>query len=524
MAKILITEKISESGIEQLHEAGHSVEVRLALEPAELLEAVTDCDALIVRSQTQVTEEVLLAAKQMRIIARAGIGVDNVDTEAATRQGIVVVNAPRANALSAAEHTLGLILAQARHIPQAHADLIAGNWNRSRFQGVELAEKTLGIVGFGQIGQLIAERASSFGMYIIAHDPYIPQERFRQLGAEPRALEEIIAEADFVTLHVAKTPETTGLVNAKLLAHAKPTLRVVNVSRGGIIDENDLAEAIQSGQIAGAALDVFEEEPLTDSPLFGLPGVVVTPHLGASTIEAQEKAGISVAKQVSNMLAGRLPRFAVNIHASQTPEELLPYLSLCEQLGGIFGSLVKSLPETVEIEFSGQIGEVDTKMGMLAMLTGLLSPVCDDPVSYVNAEEVARNRGIEVRVINTSAPKDYVSEVTLRGGGHGVGGALLGVRAEPRIIWMEGHRVDQPPSDHMVVIRNNDKPGVIGAIGQVMGEMGVNISDMDVGAGVEANEALILLATDKAADDETVERLRALDAVRSVRAINLSAV
>lgn len=320
MAKILITEKIAESGIEQLREAGHSVEVRLALEPAELLEAVADCDALIVRSQTQVTEEVLLAARQMRIVARAGIGVDNVDTEAATRQGIVVVNAPQANAISAAEHTLGLILAQARHIPQAHADLIAGNWNRSRFQGVELAEKTLGIVGFGQIGQLIAERAASFGMYIIAHDPYIPQEHFRQLGAEPRALEEIIAEADFVTLHVAKTPETTGLVNAKLLAHAKPTLRVVNVSRGGIIDEGDLAEAIQSGQIAGAALDVFEEEPLTDSPLFGLPGVVVTPHLGASTIEAQEKAGISVAKQVSNMLAGRPPRFAVNIPASQTAE------------------------------------------------------------------------------------------------------------------------------------------------------------------------------------------------------------
>ena len=521
MAKVLVAEKIAEPGLEQLREAGHLVDVRLGLEPAELLEAVADCDALIVRSQTQVTEEVLAAAEHLKIIARAGIGVDNVDTEAATARGVVVVNAPRANAISAAEHTLGLILSQARHIPQAHADLVGGGWNRSQFQGVELSEKTLGIVGFGQIGQLIAERAAAFHMRIVAYDPYISFDRFRQLGAEPKTLEEIFAEADFITLHVAKTPETTGMVNAELLAKAKPTLRIVNVSRGGIINEADLAEAIKAGVVAGAALDVFDEEPPAGSPLLGLPGVVVTPHLGASTKEAQEKAGVSVATQVGNMLAGKLPRFAVNIHAAQTPEELLPYLPLCETLGGIFGSLVRNLPDTVEIEFSGLIGEVDTKMGMLAMLTGLLSPVCDDPVSYVNAEEIARSRGLEVRAINTSAPKDYVSEVTLRGGGHGVGGALLGVRAEPRIIWLEGHRVDQPPSDHMVVIRNDDKPGVIGAIGHVMGEMGINISDMDVGAVAEDNEALILLATDKPADSETVEKLRNLAAVRQVRAINL---
>ncbi len=520
MAKVLITEKIAQAGLEQLEGAGHTVRVRLGLQPAELLEAVADCDALIVRSQTQVTAQVLEAAANLKIVARAGVGVDNVDTEAATHRGVVVANAPLSNSLSAAEHTLGLLLAQARNIPQAHADLTDGSWNRSQFQGVELSDKTLGVVGFGRIGQLVAERAASFNMRVVAYDPYIPDELFKRLQVEELSLEQLFSEADFITLHVAKTAETTNLVNAQMLSKAKPSLRLINVSRGGVVNERDLAEAIKSGIIAGAALDVFEQEPTTDSPLFELPQVVVTPHLGASTAEAQDKAGISVANQVAQMLAGRLPRFAVNIQAGQAPKELMPFLPLCEQLGEIFNGLARALPATIEIEFSGQIAEADTKMGVIAMLAGLLRPISVQPISYVNAEEVAASRGLEVRAVNTTTPKDYLSEVTLKGGRHEVGGTLLGVRSQPQIVWMEGHRVDLPPANHMVVIRNHDRPGVIGEVGRVLGEANINVSDMDVGVAT-SQEALIMLSTDSEVDDEAAKRLRAIEAVTEVRVINL---
>ena len=522
MAKVLITETISAAGIDQLAAAGHTVEVQLELSPAELTAAVSDCEALIVRSQTQVTAEVLDAASELKIVARAGVGVDNVDMEAATRLGVVVANAPQSNSLSAAEHTMGLLLAQARNIPQAHGDLTAGNWNRGQFQGVELSGKTLGIVGFGRIGQLVAERAASFHMNIVTYDPYIPEDLCKRLRVEQVSLEQLFSQADFVTLHVAKTAETANLVNAELLAQAKPQLRLINVSRGGVINEADLAAAIESGQIAGAALDVFETEPpAADSPLLALPQVVVTPHLGANTAEAQDKAGQSVASQVVQMLDGQLPRYAVNLSAGQTSSEMLAFLPLCEKLGGIFTGLVETLPATLEIELSGQIAAADTKMGITAVLAGLLRQVSEQPISYVNAEEVARSRGLTVRAINTTTPKDYVSEVTVKGGGHEVGGTLIGVRSEPRLIKMEGHNVDLPPAQHMVAIRNHDRPGTIGRVGQVLGEAGINISNMDVGvASEQPGEALIMLATDTEVGTATAEQLRQLDAVIDVRVIN----
>lgn len=312
MAKVLVTEKIAPAGLAQLKAAGHTVNQQLGLDEAGLLDAIADCDALIVRSQTQVSARVLAAAGQLRIVARAGVGVDNVDIEAATQQKVVVVNAPLANSVSAAEHSLGLLLALARNIPQAHGDLVGGSWNRAQFQGVELADKTLGIVGFGRIGQLVGQRAAGFDMRVVAFDPYLPDELFSELGVEQMSLERLFGESDFVSLHVARTPETENMVDAELLSLAKPTLRLVNVSRGGIINEQDLAEAIRGGVIAGAALDVFATEPEVDSPLFGLPSVVVTPHLGASTAEAQDKAGLSVAQQVVQMLAGQMPAHAVN--------------------------------------------------------------------------------------------------------------------------------------------------------------------------------------------------------------------
>ena len=525
VAKVLITETISQAGIDQLAAAGHTVEVQLELSEAELLAAVPGCEALIVRSQTQVTAEVLeAAADSLKIVARAGVGVDNVDMAAATQLGVVVANAPQSNSLSAAEHTMGLLLAQARNIPQAHGDLTAGNWNRSEFQGVELSGKTLGIVGFGRIGQLVAERAAGFHMNIVIYDPYIPEDLCKRLHVEPVSLEQLFAQADFVTLHVAKTAETANLVNAELLAKAKPQLRLVNVSRGGVVNEADLAAAIQAGQVAGAALDVFETEPPpADSPLFGLPQVVVTPHLGANTAEAQDKAGQSVASQVAQMLDGQLPRYAVNIRAGQTSSELLAFLPLCEQLGGVFTGLAQSLPATIEIEFSGQIAATETNMGTMAVLVGLLRQVSEQPISYVNAEEVARSRGVTVRAVNTTTPKDYVSEVTVSGGGHEVGGALFGVRSEPHLIRLEGHTVDLPPAEHMVAIRNHDRPGTIGEVGQILGQAGINIRNMDVGvAPSQAGEALIMLSTDTEVGDETAAQLRSLDAVIDVRVINLT--
>lgn len=316
MAKILVAEKIAESGLDELRGAGHDVEVRLGLSPEELLDAVADAEGIIIRSATTVTAEVVAAAPNLVVVGRAGIGLDNVDVEAATAQGVLVANAPFSNSVSAAEHTMALLLAQARNVPQAHAALVDGRWERSQWSGVELAEKTLGVIGLGRIGALVAARALAFDMKIVAYDPYISEERAASIGAELLELEEVLARADFLTLHLAKTPETLGLLNADLLAKAKPGLRIVNVARGGIIVEEDLAEAIKNGPIGGAGLDVFATEPTTESPLFGLPTVVVTPHLGASTAEAQDKAGRTIAEQVGLALAGDEVPFAVNTPSS----------------------------------------------------------------------------------------------------------------------------------------------------------------------------------------------------------------
>ena len=313
MARVLVVEEIAESGLDVLRAAGHDVDVRLGLDADELVSALDGAAGLIIRSATQVTAEVLAASEGLLVVGRAGVGLDNVDVREATRRGVMVVNAPLSNSVSAAEHTMALLLAQARNVPQAHADLVAGDWNRSRWKGVELADKMLGIVGLGRIGQLVATRATAFDMRLVAHDPYVSEESANRLGVEMLDLEDLVAQVDFLTLHLAPTPETMGLIDADLLALAKPGLRLVNVARGGVIDEEALADAVREGRIAGAALDVFAEEPTTESPLFGLPGVIVTPHLGASTTEAQEKAGTTIAEQVVLALAGDFVPFAVNI-------------------------------------------------------------------------------------------------------------------------------------------------------------------------------------------------------------------
>ena len=518
--RVLVTEKIAEGGLDRLRDAGHDVDVQEGLSPEELLEAIVGAHALIIRSATKVTAQVLAAGTDLVVVGRAGIGLDNVDVAAATERGVMVVNAPQSNTLSAAEHTMALLLAQARNVPQAHAALKEGRWERSKWEGVELSDKTLGIIGLGRIGKLVAQRALSFGMRLVAYDPFVSPERARQLSVELLGLDELIARSDFITLHLAKTPETAGLIGAELLSKAKPNLRVINVARGGIIDEDALADAVRSGQIAGAALDVFASEPTTESPLFDLDNVVVTPHLGASTAEAQDKAGDTIAEMVGLALAGDFVPYAVNVSAAEASETVRPYLPLAERLGRIFAGLCHQCSNSLEIEYQGHIAEYDTRILTLSVLKGFFSVVTGEPVSYVNAPQVADEQGLEVRPTSTTTARDYVNLISIRSGEHSLAGTLVGLKGVPSIVMIDDHTVDVPPSDHLLVVRNADQPGMIGTVGTLVGASGVNIDDMAVGSSPEGARALMVLATDRAVPEDVQAALRNTEGVVSVAAVS----
>ncbi len=521
MARVLVSEKIADGGLDALRAAGHEVDVQVGLSPDQLLEAVKGAHALIIRSATTVTAEVLDAGADLVVVGRAGIGLDNVDVAHATTRGVMVVNAPQSNILSAAEQTMALLLAQARNIPQAHNALVQGRWERSKWEGVELADKTLAVIGLGRIGKLVAQRAMAFGMRIIAHDPFVAPERARAMNIDLVTLDEVAEQADFLTLHVAKTPETIGLIGAEFLAKAKSNLRVINVSRGGIVDEAALADAIREGRIGGAALDVFAVEPTTESPLFSLPQVVVAPHLGASTREAQDKAGDTIAEQVGLALAGEFVPFAVNVAAAEASETVRPYLGVAEQLGSLFAGLGdgEGLPSRVEIEYSGELAGYDTRILTLSVLKGLFGAVTTDPVSYVNAPQLATELGIEVKDGSTSSSVDWINLISISGGGHQMAGTLVGLRAEPRLVQIDGHSVDVPPSPHLLVINNDDRPGVIGRVGTILGDAGVNIADMDVGRSSGRGGALMVIATTEAVPAAVSEALRAADGIGAVAVI-----
>ena len=516
MARILVTEEIAEGGLDRLRAAGHEVEVSLDLSPEQVLTALEGTSALIIRSATNVTDEVLTAGRDLVVVGRAGIGLDNVDVDAATRRGVMVVNAPESNIVSAAEHTMALLLAQARNVPQAHSALVAGRWERSKWEGVELADKTLGIIGFGRIGKLVADRARAFGLRLIAFDPFVSADRAHHLGVELLSLDQVVMESDFLTIHLPKTPETTGLIGRDLLVKAKPTLRIINVARGGIVDEAALADAVRDGVIAGAALDVFDAEPTTESPLFGLESVVVTPHLGASTREAQDKAGDTIADMVQLALAGDFVPFAVNLAVAEVHDNLRPFLPLAERLGRLFGSLVAELPSTIEIAVEGDIGVYDTRIVGLSVLKGLFGRVSDDPVTYVNAPQRAREHGIDVREVSSTSSADYVNLVTVTGGGHSVSGTLAGRRSEHRIVLIDGHTFDVPPADHMLMVTNDDRPGVIGTVGTILGNAGVNIADMDVGRAEGTGTAVMLIAPTSVVLPDVVQALRTAPGILSV--------
>ncbi len=524
--RVLVTEELAERGLEHMRAAGLDVDVQLGLTPEELIGAVPGAAALVIRSATTVTTEVLAAATDLVVVGRAGIGLDNVDVAAATARGVMVVNAPQSNVISAAEQAIALLLAQARNLPQADRDLKAGKWNRSRWTGVELHGKTLGVVGLGRVGVLVAQRCLSFGMRLVAHDPYVSADRARQLGVELEPdLGRLVETADFLTIHLPKTPETIGLFDAKLLARAKPELRIVNTARGGIIDEQALADALAAGTIAGAALDVFAKEPTTESPLFALENVVVAPHLGASTVEAQDKAGQTIAEMVVLALAGEFVPFAVNLAAKEANATVAPFLPLVERLGRLFTALAGGIVDTLEVSYEGQIADYDCKVLTLAALKGILAPVVDEPVSFVNAPQLAAERGLTVRETTVGSTRDYVNLVELRGRYQGrethVAGTLYGKQGASRIVGIDDHIIDVPPSAHMLVVRNRDVPGVIGTVGTILGDAKVNIDDMVVGRTSSGQAALMALSTTMPVDDDVVETLRGAEGILDARAIEL---
>lgn len=519
--RILVTEEIADAGLSRLRQAGFEVDVQLGASGKQFHAALAGAHALIVRSATQVDAAALDSARDLVVVGRAGVGLDNIDVEAATARGVMVVNAPESNVLSAAEHTMGLMLAMARNIPQAHAALKSGRWERSRWEGIELAGKTLGIVGLGRIGKLVAQRALAFDMRLIGYDPYISEERARRLGVEMMSLDQLVSQADILTVHLPKNPETTGLINREVLRSAKPTLRIINVARGGIIDESDLFVALRDGRIAGAALDVYSAEPMTSSPLFGLDNVVVTPHLGASTREAQDKAGETVADMVRLALDGEFVPFAVNVAASETTKTLRPFVPLAERLGRVFASLVGEIPTDLEVITSGEIGAYDSRIVTLSALKGLLSVLSAENVSFVNAPLIATNLGITVHETSTpmTTHHDYVNLVTLRAGVRNVSATLAGRRREARIVTVDDHLTDIPPSEHMLVVKNDDRPGAIGRVATALGNANINISNMAVGKTEQPGSALMLIATSSHVPDELVARLRMLPGIVSVATI-----
>ncbi len=474
--------------------------------------------ALVIRSATTVTAEVLAAGTELVVVGRAGIGLDNVDVVTATERGVMVVNAPQSNILSAAEQAMALLLAQARNIPQAHAALVAGKWERSKWEGVELHGKTLGVVGLGRVGALVAQRALAFGMRLVAYDPFVSADRARHMGVELMDLDTLIAESDFVTVHLPKNAETLGLIGKDLLAKAKPGLRIINTARGGIVDEQALADAIRSGQVQGAGLDVFAKEPTTESPVRAAHGGGGSAP-GSVTAEAQDKAGVTIAEQVILALSGDFVPFAVNVAATDVSETVRPFMGLAEQLGRILSGLNDGLPDTLEIEYQGGLAGAGTGILTLSVLKGLFAAGTAEPVSYVNAPQLAAERGLEVRETSTVTAHDFVNLVTLRSGDHAVAGTLTGPRSEPRLVMMDDHTVEVPPAPHMVVVRNDDRPGMIGVVGTILGEAEVSISSMAVGPSATGNTALMVLSTERKVPEDALVQMRGAAGISDVHTI-----
>jgi len=531
--KVLVKEKIGDSGVALLRDAGLEVELGADWPDGELERRIGEFDGILIRSATKLTPELLERADNLKAVGRAGVGVDNVDIPAATRRGIVVANAPQSNVVTAAEHTMALLLALARNVPQAHASLIGGAWDRSKYSGTELYEKTLGIVGFGRIGQLVAQRARGFGMHVIAFDTFIAEERFRELGVE-RAVsaDAVYAVADFLTIHLPKTPETEGWLNAEAFAKMKDGVRILNVARGPLLVDADLQAALDSGKVGGAALDVFQSEPITEHPLFGYPNVVVTPHLGASTAEATDRAGYQAAEQVVAALTGGTVTSAVNAPAvaSEDLEALGPFLPLAGSLGKIAATLSEGTSvDAIEVDVLGRLAERDTRLITVQVLKGALAGHTEEEVNDVNAPTLAEERGISVKSSSSETARDFTDlvRVTVVSGADrsSVVGTVLGNRDRPHLLEAWGSRFNVQLEPFLAIFRYRDQPGMIGRVGTALGEAGVNIVSAAVGRQPgdtdDNGEAVMVVTADSCVSQEVLEAIVASDGFVAGRSVGL---
>ena len=522
---VLIAEKLAPSVVDVF---GDEVEVRHVdgTDRPALLSAVADADALLVRSATKVDAEVFAATTKLKVVARAGVGLDNVEVPAATARGVLVVNAPTSNIVSAAEHAVALLLSLARRIPAADASLRAGEWKRSSFSGVEISGKTVGVVGLGKIGQLFAQRLASFGTELVAYDPYVSPARAAQLGIELLSLDDLLARADVISIHLPKTPETKGLIGADQLARTKKGVLIVNAARGGLVDEHALADAVRDGQVGGAGIDVFVEEPTTTSPLFELPNVVVTPHLGASTGEAQDRAGTDVARSVLLALRGDFVPDAVNVASGgAVGEEVRPYLPLTQKLGTVLSALSSNPPTSIGVEVRGELSNEDVGILPLAAMRGVFSGVVEDQVTFVNAPRLAEELGVEATLRKESESANHRSLVTLRavypdGTTLSVSGTLTGLDQVEKLVEVNGRHFDLRAEGVLLLLEYADRPGVMGTVGTLLGGVGINVEAAQISQTKDGSDAVMLLRVDRLVDQSVLESIGTAVRATIIRAVD----
>jgi D-3-phosphoglycerate dehydrogenase len=526
--RILVTDSLTPEGLAVFHNAGgFEVDVKIGLKPDELKKICGDYDGWVIRSGTKITAELIGAAKNLKVIGRAGVGFENIDADAATKKGIVVMNTPGGNNVTTGEHTIALMMAMARHIPRAVASLKSGKWERDKFVGVELCNKTIGVIGLGNVGRIVAERAAGLRMKVIGFDPFITPENIAKMGVEPTSVEEIFTKADFITVHVPLTPDTQGLINREAFAKMKTGVRIINCARGGIVDEKDLADAIEEGKVAGAALDVYvNEPPSADHPLLKLEQVVTTPHLGASTDEAQLNVAVAVAEQMVDFLSKGIVRYAVNV-PSVTPElleVLRPYLTLAEKLGSLHVQMSDSLPKEVHVEYRGDVVQYNVAALTLAVLKGMLTPVMESAVNYVNAPLIAKERGIQIVESKGEYSEDFASSITVKAKNGKqdleIEGAIFG-KKHPRIVRVNNFYLEAVPEGYILILHNNDVPGVVGAVGTILGKSGINIAGMELGRSEKGGNAISFTHVDDVVPQKALKELRALPQIVSAELVKL---
>ena len=525
--KILVSDDVSEKGVALLREKGYQVDVKTNLDEVGLIDCIGDYDGLITRSMTHVTADVIAAAKKLKIIGRAGVGIDSIDLKAATARGIIVVNAPTSNTIAATEHTCAMILAVTRHIPQAHDSLMAGEWKREKFTGIQLKDKTIGIIGVGRIGSRIAKRMQAMEMRTIGYDPYIPEERGKQLNCELVDLDTLLRESDYITLHTPLTKETRSMIGTEEFARMKDGVRVINVSRGAVLDINALAEALKSGKVAGAAVDVFPEEPLTTdiNPFIGLENVVVTPHIGASTVEAQEGVSVDVAQGIMAGLRGEPVPTAVNMApvAQNVYTTIRPYFDLMERMGILGVYLAEGPMKEISVEYTGELAETETALLTTAVLKGALNPILQDSVNFVNAPDLAKQRHISVKEVKSSDTGNFVGAVTVRivnpKSGHSIVGTLFN-RTEAKIVQIDEYRVDFTPENYLLLAPHIDRPNMIGQISTILGEAQINITGMQVGKMTKKGTNIMAVAVENDIPNDVMLKLRAIDGILDMKLIH----